>query len=598
MGLYTKLPAELTEVDVIVVGGGTAGCVVAARLSDADPKLTVLVVEEGKNNDGDPSIMYPVLCFAAVLPTSNTTRPYVGNAEPQLGGRQLYVPVGSVLGGGSSVNLMMYSRAQRHDWDSWKTPGWTADEMLPFLKKLETYHGPDPKGVHGDKGPVAVSRGTYEVKKSEDDFINAAAKAGWAEHADLQDLDSNNGVQRAKRFIGQDGIRSDAAHAYIHPRLGDEGHANLHILLETQVGKVLFDGKRAVGVEVRANPKTQSDSLTQTIKARKLVVLSAGALGSPLILERSGLGDSDILKAADIPIITPIPGIGKNYQDHHLLSYSYKSNLEPHETFDEIFGGRVDIGQMIQTKDPRLGWNGQEVTCKIRPSEAEASALGPEFEAAYKRDFLGHPDKPLALMSFLSGYAADPTGTPAAQSMSVTTFTVYPYSRGHVHITGPSLDDPVDFTTGFFTDPIDVTKHVWVYKKQREIARRMQAYRGEVPALHPPFARDSAAALILNGLDGPLADVSDIRYTAEDDAVIAQWARDNVGTTWHSLGTCNMAPLAEGGVVDGALSVHGVEGLKIADLSIAPENVAANTAATALAIGEKAADIILKELGY
>jgi alcohol oxidase len=109
---------------------------VAARLSDADPKLTVLVVEEGKNNDGDPSIMYPVLCFAAVLPTSTTTRPYVGNAEPQLGGRQLYVPVGSVLGGGSSVNLMMYSRAQRHDWDSWKTPGWTADEMLPFLKRV------------------------------------------------------------------------------------------------------------------------------------------------------------------------------------------------------------------------------------------------------------------------------------------------------------------------------------------------------------------------------------------------------------------------------------------------------------------------------
>jgi alcohol oxidase len=173
--------------------------------------------------------------------------------------------------------------------------------------------------------------------------------------------------------------------------------------LETQVGKVLFDGKRAVGVEVRANPKTQSDSLTQTIKARKLVVLSAGALASPLILESSGLGDSDILKAANIPIITPIPGIGKNYQDHHLLSYSYKSNLEPHETFDDIFGGRVDIEQMIQTKDPRLGWNGQEVTCKIRPSEAEATALGPEFEAAYKRDFLGHPDKPLALMSFLSG---------------------------------------------------------------------------------------------------------------------------------------------------------------------------------------------------
>lgn len=158
MGLYTKLPAELTEVDVIIVGGeliineggqgdeysltacchvgGTAGCIVAARLSDADPSLTVLVIEEGKNNDGDPSITHPILCLGAIMPTSTVTRFHVGNAEPQLGGRQLTVPVGSVLGGGSSVNLMMYSRAQRHDWDSWKTPGWSAEEMLPYLKKV------------------------------------------------------------------------------------------------------------------------------------------------------------------------------------------------------------------------------------------------------------------------------------------------------------------------------------------------------------------------------------------------------------------------------------------------------------------------------
>ncbi|ETS86609.1 hypothetical protein PFICI_00437 [Pestalotiopsis fici W106-1] len=597
MGLYTRLPVELTEVDVIVVGGGTAGCVVAARLSDADPNLTILVIEEGKNNDGDPSVMYPILCFGSILPGSSTTRAYVSNAEPQLSGRQVSVSVGNVLGGGSSVNLMMYSRAQRHDRDSWKTPGWTAEEMLPFLKKLETYHGPDPKGVHGDQGPIVVSRGPYEMKKSEDDFINAATKLGWAEQADLQDLDSNNGVQRAKRLISKDGQRSNTAHAYIHSRLGDDAHSNLHVLVETQVAKILFDGKRAVGVEVRANPKSQSDTTTQSIKARKLVVLSAGALASPLILERSGLGDPNILKAANIPVIAPIPGIGKNYQDHHLISYSYKSSLEPHETIDGIFGGRVDIGNMIQTKDPRLGWNAQEVTCKLRPSEADLSALGPEFQAAYKKDFNGHPDKPLALMSFLSGYAADPTGNPAEQYMSITTFTVYPYSRGHVHITGATLDDPVDFSTGFFADPVDVTKHIWVYKKQREIARRMQAYRGEVPAMHPPFPQSSAAALVET--DAPLlANVTDIEYTAEDDAIIAQWARDHVGTTWHSLGTCNMAPLEQGGVVDETLGVHGVEGLKIVDLSIAPGNVAANTAATAMAIGEKAADIIIKELGY
>ncbi|KAK6198244.1 hypothetical protein LQW54_010458 [Pestalotiopsis sp. IQ-011] len=596
MGLYTKLPAELPEVDVIIVGGGTAGCIVAARLSDADPTLTVLVIEEGKNNDGDPSITHPILCLGAIMPTSTVTRFHVGSAEPQLGGRQLTVPVGSVLGGGSSVNLMMYSRAQRHDWASWRTPEWSADEMLPFLKKFETYHGPDPKGVHGDKGPIAVSDGTYSVKRSEDDFINAAAKIGWTEQADLQDLDSNNGVQRAKRYVGLDGRRSDTAHGYIHPRLGDEIQSNLHVLLETQVKRLLFDSKRAAGVEIRPNPKTQSETNDQTIKARKLVVLSAGAFGSPLILERSGLGDPNILSKANIPVVANIPGVGRNYQDHHLLCYAYKSALEPHETFDAIFGGRVDIANMIQTNDHRLGWNGQEITCKLRPSEADISALGPEFQAAYRRDFANHPDKPLALMSFLSGYPADPTGLPAAQYMSVTTFTVYPYSRGHVHVTGAGLDDAIDFATGFFGDPVDVKKHVWVYKKQREIARRMEAYRGEVPALHPPFPKDSAAALV--EIDEPLVgDVKDIEYSAKDDALIEQWARDNVGTTWHSLGTCNMAPFDEGGVVDGSLSVYGVEGLKIADLSIAPKNVGANTASTAMAIGEKAADLIIKGLG-
>lgn len=166
-----------------------------------------------------------------------------------------------------------------------------------------------------------------------------------------------------------------------------------------------------------------------------------------------------------------------------------------------------------------------------------------------------------------------------------------------MHITGSELSDPPDFEAGFFSDPrgIDIKTHVWVYKKQREIARRLQAYRGEVAGGHPPFPAGSKAACIET--DGPLTDVQDIEYTPADDAVLEQWLRQNVNTTWHSLGTCKMAPHEKMGVVDAKLSVHGVEGLKIADLSIPPRNVGANTNATALAIGEKAADIFIEELG-
>jgi alcohol oxidase len=175
---------------------------------------------------------------------------------------------------------------------------------------------------------------------------------------------------------------------------------------------------------------------------------------------------------------------------------------------------------------------------------------------------------------------------------------VYPFSRGHIHITGPNREDPLDFEHGFFTDAcdIDLKKHIWSYKKQREVIRRMPSYRGEMAQCHPPFAPESKAAIV--ELSGPLpADVPDIEYSADDDVVLEKWLRSNVGTTWHALGTCKMLPRNQNGVVDANLSVYGVEGLKIADLSIVPRNVAANTNNTALAVGEKAGDIFIKELG-
>jgi alcohol oxidase len=180
----------------------------------------------------------------------------------------------------------------------------------------------------------------------------------------------------------------------------------------------------------------------------------------------------------------------------------------------------------------------------------------------------------------------------------MSVFTGYPLSRGSIHISGPEIGDKVNLVTGFFSDAtgVDIKKHVWAYKKQREIFRRMETYRGEVAVCHPPFLPDSAAAIVALE-DKPVENVTDIVYTSEDDKIIEDWVRARVGTTWHSLGTCKMGPREEKGVVDANLSVYGVEGLKIADLSIPPRNVAANTMNTAVAIGEKAADIFKKDLG-
>lgn len=181
--------------------------------------------------------------------------------------------------------------------------------------------------------------------------------------------------------------------------------------------------------------------------------------------------------------------------------------------------------------------------------------------------------------------------------LSTGNFLLYPYSHGHIHITGQDVNDEVDLKTGILSEPsgFDLAMAMWLYKKQREVVRRLEVYRGEYAPLHPAFATDSDAACMKR--DGPLpADVRDIVYTAGDNAVLEQWVRASLAQNWHGSGTCKMAPLYEGGVVGPDLGVHGVEALKIADLSVVPVNVAANTANLAFAIGEKAADIFTRSL--
>ncbi|KAI0022366.1 GMC oxidoreductase [Xylariomycetidae sp. FL0641] len=600
MGVYTTLPSHLQEVDVVIAGGGTAACIAAARLAGADPNLSILLIECGPDNTGQPSLSHPAFWISQILPTSKFTLFYKAVESAALAGRAPVIPSGGTLGGGSSINLLQYSRGQRSDFDGWNTAGWTADDVLPYMRKLETYHGPDPRGVHGYEGPIHVSEGTFRSQRFTTDLINSMDKvAGWSESEDANTTDAINQSMRALRYVDRGGTRQDTATKYLHPRLEDGEHPNLHVLVESYVERILFDaGKKANAVVFRPNPAFHSESTSVTVKARKLVVLSCGALGSPLVLERSGVGIPEIVKRGGADLVANLPGVGQNYDDHHMMIYAYKSSLDPDETLDGVITGRSKPEDMIAQKDKFLGWNAVDVQAKVRPSGAEVSALGPEFQAAWDKEFKPYPQKPLMCVASTICFPGDPTGQPQGQYFGMVTFSVYPLSRGHIHITGPKIGDTPEFDVGFLSDAndVDIKNHLWMYKKQREVTRRMNVFRGEVASWHPQFPAGSKAACI--STDEPLPeDVEDIVYSAEDDQAILQWVRERVDTTWHSQGTCKMAPQEQNGVVDPCLNVHGVRGLKIADMSIIPGNIGGNTNNTAMIIGEKAADLVLEELG-
>ncbi|KIX98635.1 uncharacterized protein Z520_05936 [Fonsecaea multimorphosa CBS 102226] len=431
--------------DVIFAGGGTAACVAAGRLAKANPDLKILLIEGGPNNFQDPTVVHPAAYLTHLAPESKTALFYKAKPSKYLNGREAVVPTGGILGGGSSINFMMYTRAQGVDFDSWNTVGWNAREIMPLLNKLETFQQGESainQRRHGHEGPIHVSSGGFR-SKSEHVFMDSIKAMGFKEIVDLQDLDQVGGFSRWQRYVSLDGKRQDAAHCYIHPRLRDGKHPNLHILVHSKVVRVIFDEQavppRAIGVEYQTDPEHQpalslSKPTLQFIRAAKLVVVSAGALGSPQILERSGIGNSQLLEGLKIKVISDLRGVGENYQDHHLVLSSYTSNLPPTETLDELFSSRKSFATAIQEKDPRMGWNGIDIASKLRMTDEEVKLLGADFEADWKRDFAPHPTRPVMLCGVINAFLGDAATVEPGQYFTVGTYTAYPYSRGSIHI--------------------------------------------------------------------------------------------------------------------------------------------------------------------
>ncbi|KAJ7650020.1 GMC oxidoreductase-domain-containing protein [Roridomyces roridus] len=550
----------LETYDIIFAGGGATACVVAGRLAEADPTLKILIIEAGKHTKDDPIYVQPARFFANLASGGESCFYHIAKPSEALGNRPCIIPSGRGVGGGSVVNMLMYTRASPSDYDDWEAlgnPGWSSTDLIPLSNKAETF---EPHATnHGSSGPIKIS-GIAQTKIGSEFLAVAAARDKERGHTqDANDL--------LPTYVSSEtGRRSDTAHHYIYNQSHNE---NLQVLAHCRVNRIIFEpvlrflNDRAVGVEYH----TAHDKSVE-VYASKLVVVAAGTFGSPSILERSGIGSPDLLKALDIRQIVDLPAVGENYQDHNLLLVPYHTS-EDEQTLDEIFHGSAEqikphADQWLRDGTGKMTSNGIEAGIKIRPNAQELQVLGPLFARRWQEFFVPKPDKPVMFIGTMAAYGGGNSAAVAGRKMfTVGYFTKYPASIGRTHIGSQDPYAPLDVEPGFLNRPED-----W----SREMARRMGCFRGEFVAEHPQFHAGSAA--ICGEAEGPVGiDAPDI------------------------LGTCPMKPRAQGGVVDSKLNVYGVKNLKVADMSIAPTNVGSNTYNTALVVGEKAAVIIAEELG-
>ncbi|KAG1864381.1 GMC oxidoreductase-domain-containing protein [Suillus subluteus] len=548
------------EFDILFAGGGTTACVVAGRLAAYDPSLRILILEAGQHTLNKPIHVQTYQFPFNQAPTSTTVTFNIGNPSPRLNGRAPIVPCGRCVGGGScdsdNETIMGYTRAPASDYDDWGANGWESENLIPLMKKLETYQVKRDLSTHGYDGPIKVSSGGCKIDIC-DEFIQVGTTYRKRQYADdTNDLETCNTYSPWRKYIdGTTGKRSDAAHHYIYNQAHNQ---NLQVWDGKRVKRIIFEDKRAVGVEFVSDPVScpDADQSLSIVRASKLIIVSAGIFCSPTILERSGIGAEAVLKRCGIERVVNLPGVGENYRgrpDHNITFAPYLAADEV-VTMDAFWCGESIVQESLAQWNSsgksliaqKLYLSGFDSKIKWRPDDEELKATNPVFQPRWKEFFQDRPDKAVAIFAPLAG---------------------------------PSDIVPLDFG----------------YKKTREVFRRMASYRGEVTAGHPDFPEGSAAAC--REASGPVdLNAPDIVYTAEDDEAINHFHRDIVQTAWHSLGTCAMKSETDQGVVDARLNVYGVSNLKVADMSISPLNVGTNTYSTALLIGERAAMIIAEDL--
>ncbi|WP_432349739.1 GMC family oxidoreductase N-terminal domain-containing protein (plasmid) [Shinella yambaruensis] len=536
----------MDEFDYVIVGAGSAGCVLANRLSDGGRHRVALL--EAGGSDLNFWVRMPIGYGKAFYHRTLNWK-YLTEPVPGFDGRQSYWPRGKVVGGSSSINAMVFIRGQAEDFDGWRAlgnPGWGYQDVLPLFRRMED-NAAGADEWRGKGGPLTVTNIEDVVHPLCRNYLAGGVEAGLPRNPDF-----NGATQEGigiYQITTRNGFRCSAATAYLAPA---RRRANLRVITAAQATRVLFDGKRAVGVEYRQGGETRQ------VRARRSVILSAGAVNTPQLLQLSGVGDPDLLKRHGIDVVHAAPAVGRNLQDHIGFDHLYRSRRPTLNDVLRPWWGRLRVGlRYVLTRGGPLSLSVNQGGGFFR--------TGPERTRPNMQLYFS----PVSYTRALPGRRALMSPDPFPGFL-VGVSNCHPTSRGQLAIRSADPFAAPEIQPNYLSTEEDVQELLEAAHFLRRLSRT-----GPMREIIEEEIRPGAGIL-------------------DDEALIAD-IRARSGSVFHPCGTCAMGPDAAASVVDPRLRVHGLEALRVVDASVFPRITAGNLNAPTIMVGEKGADLILAD---